>query len=180
MQMVLLQILPACWPIMIIFCILQAVNVKTISIEKSADGIHFNEIGTLPFTSSNLLGKHDYVDARPFAGNNYYRLRVTDNDGSFDYSNIILLKNDAKRLIYIYPNPVKDLLTISITSVNAAKYNCFVYDVSGKLLASVIHNVAEGTQIINLPFNQIARGVYVVKVVDEDGNIIFRKNVVKQ
>ena len=41
-------------------------------------------------------------------------------------------------------------------------------------------NVAEGTQIINLPFNQIARGVYVVKVVDEDGNIIFRKNVVKQ
>jgi len=160
--------------------ILQAVNVKTINIEKSADGVHFNEIGTLPFTSSNLLGNHDYVDARPFTGNNYYRLRVTDNDGSFDYSNIILLKKDAKRFVYIYPNPVKDLLTISITSVDAAKYNCFVYDVSGKLLASVIRNVAEGTQIINLPFNQIARGVYVVKVVDEDGNVIFRKNVIKQ
>jgi len=159
--------------------VLQAINVKTISIEKSSDGIHFSEIGALP-SSLNWMGKHTYTDAQPFAGNNYYRLRIVNNDGTFDYSNILLLKNDAKRLVYIYPNPVKDVLTIGVTSLNAARYNCLVYDISGKLLFSGTHQLAQGVQTISIPFNQIAAGVYVVKVADEDGNTIIRKNVVKQ
>jgi hypothetical protein len=72
------------------------------------------------------------------------------------------------------------VLTISITSLNAGRYNCLVYDVSGKLLSSAIHQLAEGVQIIAMPFNHIAAGVYIVNVVDEDGNVIIRKNVIKQ
>jgi len=159
--------------------VLQAVNIENISIEKSYDGIRFSELGALP-SSSNWMGKHSYTDAQPFAGNNYYRLKIVNNDGSFDYSNIILLKNDAKRLVYIYPNPVKDLLTINITSLNAGRYNCLLYDISGKLLSSSVHQVAEGAQTIAVPFSRIASGVYVVKVIDENGNVITRKNVIKQ
>jgi hypothetical protein len=160
--------------------VLQAVNVKTITIEKSSDAIHFTPIGNLPFTSSNLLGKHTYIDAQPFASNNYYRLAIINNDGSVQYSNIILLKNDAKRLVYVYPNPVKDLLTVSITATSAARYNCSVYDVSGRLLVSGVHDLALGMQTITVPFSKIIAGVYVIKIADAEGNVIARKNVIKQ
>jgi hypothetical protein len=159
--------------------VLQAINIKNISVEKSYDGIHFSELGAVT-SSSNWIGKHTYTDGQPFAGNNYYRLRIVNNDGTFDYSNIILLKNDAKRLVYIYPNPVKDVLTISVTSLNAARYNYLVYDASGKLLFSGKNQLAQGVQTIAIPFSRVAAGVYVVKVADETGNLIIRKNVVKQ
>lgn len=158
--------------------LLQAVNVKNISIEKSADGVHFTAIGDLPYTTSALLGKHTYLDAQPFAGNNYYRLNVINNDGSAEYSNIILLKNDAKRLVYVYPNPVKDVLNISITATTSARYNCYLYDVSGRLLISKVYNVVEGRQTLQMPFGRMAKGAYTIKVVDADGNIVARQNII--
>ena len=160
--------------------LLQALNVKNISIEKSADGVHFTEIGDLSYTESTILGKHIYLDAQPFAGNNYYRLRVINNDGSAEYSNIILLKNDAKRLVYVYPNPVKDMLNISITATVAARYNCYLYDVSGRMLVSKVYDVAEGKQTLQIPFSHIAKGAYVIKVADAGGNVVARQNIIKQ
>lgn len=158
--------------------LLQAVNVKNISIEKSADGVHFSAIGDLPYSASTLLGKHIYSDAQPFAGNNYYRLNVINNDGSAEYSNIILLKNDAKRLVYVYPNPVKDVLNISITATTSARYNCYLYDVSGRLLISKVYNVVEGRQTLQMPFGRMTKGAYTIKVVDADGNIVARQNII--
>ncbi|MEP7319124.1 MAG: T9SS type A sorting domain-containing protein, partial [Panacibacter sp.] len=160
--------------------LLQAVNVKSISIEKSSDGIHFTQIGDLAYTTTTLLGKHIYFDAQPFAGNNYYRLRITDNDGSAEYSNIILLKNEAKRLVYIYPNPVKDVLNVSITATTAARYNCYLYDVSGRMVTVKVYDVAEGTQTLHIPFGNMAKGAYVIKIVDADGNVAARQNIIKQ
>ena len=160
--------------------LLQAVNVKNISIEKSTDGIHFTAIGDLLYTTSTLLGRHIYSDAQPFAGNNYYRLRVVNNDGSPEYSNIILLKNDAKRLVYVYPNPVKDILNISITVTVSARYNCYLYDVTGRVLISKVYDVAEGRQTLQMPFGRMAKGAYTIKVVDADGNTVTRQNIIKQ
>jgi hypothetical protein len=116
----------------------------------------------------------------PFAGNNYYRIAIINNDGSFEYSNTILLKNDAKRLIHIYPNPVTDMLNISITTSTAEKYNYSVFDISGKLIINRYFDATEGTQTIKLPLNNIAAGTYLVKVSDAKGNIVAKQNILKQ
>ena len=102
------------------------------------------------------------------------------NDGQVEYSNIILLKNEAKRLVYIYPNPVKDVLNINITTTIAARYNCLLYDVSGRLLFSKQYDVAEGTQTIKLPLAKLASGAYTFKLTDADGNVAARQNIIKQ
>ncbi len=159
---------------------LQAVNVKKITVEKSANGINFDEMGILPYTAATLQGNHNFTDTKPFAGNNYYRLAITSNDGQVEYSNIILLKNQAKRLIFVYPNPITDLLNININASSAAGYNCLVYDVSGRLLFSKQYSVAQGTQIIQVPLSKLAPGIYTVKLTDAAGNIIARQNIVKQ
>ncbi|WP_158638280.1 T9SS type A sorting domain-containing protein [Panacibacter ginsenosidivorans] len=160
--------------------ILQAVNVKTIRIDKSTDGNNFTAIGSLEFSAADLVGKHTYIDALPFAGNNYYRIAIINNDGSLEYSNVILLKNDAKRLIHIYPNPVKDVLNINITTFAAEKYNYSVFDISGRLLINKSFDATEGTQTIKVPLNNVAAGTYLVKITDAKGNIVAKQNVLKQ
>ncbi|HRI19626.1 MAG TPA: T9SS type A sorting domain-containing protein [Panacibacter sp.] len=160
--------------------ILQALNVKRITIEKSNDAVHFNEAGTITFTAETLLGTHNYADVKPFAGNNYYRLAIISNDGTIEYSNIILLKNEAKRLVYLYPNPVKDVLTVNITATLAARFNFLLYDVSGRLLFSKLYDVAEGSQNIQLPLSKLSSGAYTFKLTDQDGNTVTRQNIIKQ
>lgn len=158
----------------------QAINVKSITVEKSATGNNFSAIGNLAFNASDLVGTHIYNDAQPFAGNNYYRLAIRDNDGGTQYSNIILLKNDAGRLAYIYPNPVRDLLNISITSKDAGRYNCNVYDISGKLVSTRVINVVEGSQSVSLPFSNFGSGAYIVKITDANREVILRQKLIKQ
>jgi hypothetical protein len=46
--------------------ILQASNVKSIRVDKSADGNNFTAIGSLEFSATDLIGKHTYIDATAF------------------------------------------------------------------------------------------------------------------
>ncbi len=157
----------------------EAINVKEILVEKSADGISFNSLGVLPVPSPQLVGKHTYIDAQPFAGNNYYRLKITDNDGRYQYSNVILLKNSVARLVYLYPNPVKDNLLISLSSTAAGRYNFVLYDVSGKILQNNIYNINGGSQTVSMPLTQMTSGVYIVKIINSAGETIYQQKVVK-
>jgi len=158
----------------------QAINVKDIEIEKSADGQVFNSLGVLPVTTALLVGKHTYIDAQPFTGNNFYRLKVVDNDGRFEYSNVILLKNTAGRIVYLYPNPVTDHLSISLTGTPAGHYNFKVYDVSGKAILNSVYTINAVSQTVSLPFTRVAAGVYIIKITNENGETVSLQKVVKE
>lgn len=160
--------------------IVQAINVRSVRIEKSANGTDFKEIGALAVSGTDLLGKHTYTDALPFAGNNFYRLATVNNDGSVDYSNIINIENKSVRLIHIYPNPVKDVLVVNITANAASKYQYSVYDVTGKIVRNSFFDAAPGEQTIKIPMANVSAGTYYIKVSDADGNVIAKQSIIKQ
>ena len=82
--------------------------------------------------------------------------------------------------VYVYPNPVKDLLFVSITAPAPAKYNCSVYDMLGRRTYTNEFNVAAGANTFNIPFLSWAKGVYIVKITDGNGNVVLKKSVVRQ
>ena len=81
------------------------VNLKSYVIERSLDGKFFSKIGEMIATNE---GNYDFVDATlPSVNSLYYRLKILDNDGTYDYSQtkrIELKQNAAFRLS---PNPAK-------------------------------------------------------------------------
>ena len=81
-------------------------------IERSADGTGFASIGSVAATGT-AGGSYSFTDGNPRDGMNYYRLRQVDNDGTYTYSPIEAVKFDPERAILVYPNPVKDVLTVS-------------------------------------------------------------------
>ena len=158
----------------------QAINVKNIVIEKSGDSYGFTQIGTLQVLPTQLVGKHTYIDAQPFAGNNFYRLKIIDNDGNFTYSNIIKLTNGAGPLVYIYPNPVVDKLSISLSGLQAGQYNFTVYDVAGKAQLKNTYAITEGSQSLSIPVQRIARGMYIIKITNAKGVVIAQQKLIKE
>ncbi len=160
--------------------ILQAINVQSIVIEKSADGYTFSQLGELQVTPTELVGTHTFVDAQPLAGDNFYRLRIVDNDGNFQYSDVVLIKNPASQLVYIYPNPVKDNLLVSLSGMQPGRYNFEIFDVSGKTLVKNATPVNGGSQTVSIPLQGVATGVYLIKITNAKGAVISEQKVLKQ
>ncbi|MEO6127725.1 MAG: hypothetical protein ABIP30_05240, partial [Ferruginibacter sp.] len=84
------------------------INIVNYSIERSADGVTFTNIGTtLPANSNGNTGTYDYGDANPLSTANYYRIKALSKDGQVQYSNVVKVNPlTIPGTITVYPNPV--------------------------------------------------------------------------
>jgi hypothetical protein len=82
-------------------------NFSHFEIEKSINGLQFNEIGRVHTNTEN--GNYQFIDEAPKRSIIYYRLKMIDLDGSFTYSKIVasqnILPNNTTKA---FPNPVKN------------------------------------------------------------------------
>ncbi|MBK7809699.1 MAG: T9SS type A sorting domain-containing protein [Saprospiraceae bacterium] len=64
----------------------------------------------------------------------YYKLRQVDQDGSYTYSQTILIKVQAAKgfVVKIYPNTVDDLLKVDLWINEDSQLEVSVYDENGK------------------------------------------------
>jgi len=78
---------------------------SSFSLERSNDGIHFNSIATIPaagFSSSILSYSLD--DKNPASSVNYYRVKMMETTGSYQYSGIVKTENKKLNGCYISGN----------------------------------------------------------------------------
>ncbi|OAQ37891.1 hypothetical protein A5893_16905 [Pedobacter psychrophilus] len=145
-------------------------NTNKVEIERATNSADFVKIGEV--ASSNTSGDHYYnfEDKNPLAGNNYYRLKMIDNDGAFTYSAIRAIT--AEIVLSIYPNPVFLNLNI-LLSKTANVLTAKVYDITGKVILST--NVAN-TSNFTINTQTLPKGTYVLKL-DIDGVASSRKFV---
>ncbi|MBK8328985.1 MAG: hypothetical protein IPL09_05835 [Bacteroidetes bacterium] len=80
-------------------------------------------IGYVPISAKD---QYNFTDPHLSERNNYYRLKIMDEDGQFTYSKTVMVLNTEKTEIICYPNPVKETLNIS-SSANSFTY--FIYDI---------------------------------------------------
>ncbi|HSK11996.1 MAG TPA: PKD domain-containing protein, partial [Phnomibacter sp.] len=76
-------------------------------VERSADGLQFTNIGELKAAGNSASNRaYVYIDRNPANGKNFYRLKMQDLDGSFKFSNVIVIDASARgRVVSIFPNP---------------------------------------------------------------------------
>jgi hypothetical protein len=110
-------------------------NNSRFDIERSADGIHFYKIGETRSKQSTTGGTYQFVDPLPQEGDNFYRLKQVDTDGKYSHSHIEKIYVKPSAAIYIYPNPVSELLTIK-RSDGKGLQRIKMYDAEGKLVFS--------------------------------------------
>jgi hypothetical protein len=130
-------------------------NVANYQIEKSNDGRVFYSIANI---SSKGNGENTYQFTEPTVidGIKYYRIKQIDADGRYSYSTIIRLSNDVKGSINIYPNPVKDIVTIG-GAISGTK--AILTDISGKVLQQI--NIT--STVFSVDMGMYSSGIYLLK-----------------
>jgi hypothetical protein len=134
------------------------INVKGFSVERSADGRNFSEAG---FVKANNATSNQYSfnDAVAITGTTYFRLKMTDKDGSFKYSQTVVLNSKKSIKLEVYPNPVSNTITLSHTKAdNTASIK--IVTVEGKTIAT--YNVQVGATQTSIDATKLTRGNYLV------------------
>ncbi len=155
------------------------VNNKGFDVERSADGQVFNPIGFVAGQNSAGENNYTFTDVKPLNGENYYRLKQIDNDGQFEYSSIIQLKNVITSFDWkVYPNPVVNEGWMQVQLPKAAKVSVQVVSSTGSIINIIDKGTLQsGTYSIPLNLNIVAKGSYIVKLMVD--NTTYSKTIVK-
>ncbi|MBI4946792.1 MAG: T9SS type A sorting domain-containing protein [Bacteroidetes bacterium] len=143
------------------------------SIERSADGITYEAIGKVKGAgNSSMTTKYTFTDNAPPDGTSYYRLKQTDYNGSYTYSQLASY-NKANCSLSVYPNPFDK--TIYVNSGTGTPVNALfrIVNVLGQeVCARNIIIPGDGTSVaIDLPL--LASGMYMVHISDTDNSTLL-------
>jgi uncharacterized repeat protein (TIGR01451 family) len=148
------------------------INTDRFEIERSSDSRSFLAIRTVR-AISNGKTKNDYAftDAQPLKAVNYYRLKMIDKDGKFVYSAIRSINNTSSFDVKLYPNPVKDVLTLEGLQPNT-QTTISIIGLQGSVLAKATTTNSSYTWNIK----QLPSGTYYVRI-EADKNVSALKFV---
>ncbi|KQS27643.1 hypothetical protein ASG33_14480 [Dyadobacter sp. Leaf189] len=116
---------------------------------------------------STAFMSYSFSDLSVRSGDNLYRLKMVDKDGTFAYSSIRSLNVESGSKIVLYPNPAISSLTLLTADIGHIQGVQF-FNTAGKLVLDRTHSeVADTTSEFNI--NHLPNGLYIVKVSFENG-----------
>ena len=151
------------------------INAAYFIIERSANDAQFQAIGTVQAVgNSSHLNAYNITDNQLEAGVYLYRLKMVDADGSFKYSNVVKVNFSASdfAIANLYPQPVNNVLNVTLSSIKAGKFQVSVFDIAGKLLLQQSNTVIRGMNLLQVNTANLSQGSYVLRIVANDGKII--------
>jgi hypothetical protein len=152
-------------------------NTRDFDVQKSADGISYQTIGTVS-AAGNSSSQKDYSfrDAK-LNGLNYYRLKLNDRDGRSKMSTVVLLQyGEAAQTLSVATNPFSHYIDLRLAKV-AHKVNLQLLSATGSLLAE--KSFAEPSGLLHWELNKtLGAGSYLLRSV-VDGNV-FTNKLIKQ
>lgn len=140
---------------------------KGFDVERSMDGRSWTTIGFVASLAENgkstMRLDYNFTDSKPLNGRNFYRLKQTDHNAAYTYSEVKMISIDKATTVDIYPNPATDRISLSGLKGNE---QIFIYDASGRLrLQLKAENV-----MVHIPLNNLDQGMYYINITDQEGS----------
>lgn len=145
-------------------------------VERSTGGDKFYTIGSVAAAGNgNTVTSYSFTDLAPMKGNNFYRLKAVDADGSFTYSRIVSLNFHNTGSVVLSPNPAPGRLHVQLPAGHT--YTALsITDLSGKQLMQ--KSIAPASTGMYLDIQHLRAGMYVLQL--SNGNEKERISFVKQ
>ena len=144
-------------------------NISSISVEHSSDATTWKTINTQKPKGNN--SRYIAYDDIPITGINYYRLLISDLDGSKSYSDIQSVNFSKIFKPTIFPNPTTGLLKVDNVETGD---EILLIDLTGR---KVFNKKIESTSQ-TLDIYSISTGTYLISII-RDGKIILREKILK-
>jgi hypothetical protein len=151
------------------------INNAWFEVERSQDAVHFKSILKQAGAGNSSLMKHySDKDKYPFDGVSYYRLKQTDFNGSYSYSEIVPVQFDANNLLLVSANHLENsgLQLLFNQEISDADFRLF--DLSGKLVYSF--KLTNQCAVCDFPVNTLNAGIYLLEIQSGNKRIMRKIN----
>ncbi|MGF2412293.1 MAG: T9SS type A sorting domain-containing protein [Ferruginibacter sp.] len=156
---------------------------KQFTIERSSNGINFNTIST---TAGSASLHYTANDKTATTGTWYYRLKITDINGSIYYSNIRVVRvtiDSGNNEVLFYPSVVTNNFVMFKSSINISNATITVIDINGRINSQQKITKITAAVPVHLPLtaqnNKLAAGFYMIKVSGANGELVVGKVIVQ-
>lgn len=150
-------------------------------IEKSYDKMNWETIGFINGNGTTTeTNDYSFIDRQVFNGENNYRLKQIDFDGSFTYSEVVSVyyKNLPINfeLFQNYPNPFNPKTIIKYTIAQNDMVKISFYSILGDKIIDLVNEEKQaGVYTITFDANNLASGVYMYKMITGSGYTTVKK-----
>ena len=133
-------------------------------IERSQDGLQWEKLKRIDGAgNSSTTLTYSARDERPYKGMSYYRLKQTDFNGQFEYSDIKSVNTNGfnSESVIIHPNPTNGVISISGTKSELAEIK--IFNTFGQDISKVVNIVHTNETSATVDLSSLSQGMYYVK-----------------
>ncbi|MBC7486608.1 MAG: T9SS type A sorting domain-containing protein [Cytophagaceae bacterium] len=142
------------------------------TLQRSVDGIHFIDVAEIDGAgTSNTVNNYNYIDEQALSGISYYRVKQTDWDGKYTFSNMAKIDDTSLKTfsLNLSPNPSTSGSSIFLDLLGAeanSKIPIAIYDMLGRLIYSnVLTSDEAGSVHEDLgSLVYLSQGTYIISV----------------
>jgi len=158
------------------------INNHYFTVEKSSDGVTFSTLSTIEGAgNSNSVLKYSTEDASPYKVVTYYRLKQTDFNGNFTYSNIVAVSGNqsGSLTMKVLPSQGNNNIHLLIRPDNSKNFTVSVFDISGKMIYTKDLGSMPSTDnyFTISPYN-LSNGIYLIRL-NSDTESIVQKAMIR-
>jgi hypothetical protein len=157
------------------------INTSTYVVERSINGTDFKQIGAVP-AKGNSANSYSYIDhnaANQLSPVLYYRLKVLDVNGSFNYSKVVTVNFNTSSNVVIYPNPIHDVLKIKLSLSRAQNLQINVTDMNGRIVYKKSKLAGAGTGELEINTRNWPSQMYSIKIIGNNREVLALQNLLK-
>ena len=149
------------------------VDFSRFEVEHSTDARTFSKTNSITQSGANHI--YTIKDEKALPDSNFYRLKMINNDGSFQYSSMVSINLTCpEREISLFPNPATDKVTFKGVRKG---YEISLYNLSGIMIFTTTQTTNEQAE---LSLKNFPAGVYTVIVKDPGSEFAKQLKLVKK
>jgi hypothetical protein len=142
-------------------------NSEAFIVERSRDAVNWEYVLTKKAAgNSNSPIQYNDIDYAPYSGLSYYRLKMLDFGGAYEYSRIVpvFIEADGAVATMAFPNPTTDIVFLQAKGDLKGDFYIAVFDVKGRLMLT--RNVTSQDLLGSVPLSlgKYAQGTYFVQI----------------
>jgi glucose/arabinose dehydrogenase len=145
-------------------------NLKHYEVESSDDSLNFKREGIVTAINQPTEANYRFSGYMTGRQKKYYRLRIVNNDGKWDYSKTIVVTNTTKLPNYVYPNIIRNgVISLRLSD---AYDNVALIGINGTVILNKSIRGFKGS--MEIPVSGVAKGIYLLKLSNRNGFVTQR------
>ena len=137
-------------------------------VERSIDGQTFEPIGVVKGAGTTAEKQsYTFIDEAPAPGENYYRLKQVDFDGTETYTQTITVITNAEDMIRVsnlVPNPATETVSFNVFTEDSRELEIKFSNSLGQTVKQETVTTGKGGISLTYDIRDLAQGVYLIEV----------------